>query len=220
MPPDHYVTVGAEGRGEFKDRGSKFLAYARPVRTEAEFQAFLGEIKKAHPKANHHCYAYRLGVDGQQYRANDDGEPSGTAGRPILGRIDSFELANVGLIVVRYFGGAKLGASGLIQAYKAAAAAALEQAPREQRTICRQYQFTFEYHWMSPVMNALKTTEEAEILEQDFANRGQITIALPRQNAENRLYDLLARIAEVHPEQLIANLPLPGLTVEDVGVVF
>ena len=115
---DHYKTVAGPAHGEYKDRGSKFLAYAFPVYAEEEWQARLEEVRREHPKARHHCYAYRLGLDGNNFRANDDGEPSGTAGRPILGQIDSFELVNILVIVVRYFGGTLLGASGLINAYR------------------------------------------------------------------------------------------------------
>ena len=124
---DIYQTIRGESNGEFRDRGSKFIAYAYPVYTEEEWQEKLEAVRKAHPKARHHCYAYRLGLDGHNFRANDDGEPSGTAGRPILGQIDSFGLVNVIVIVVRYFGGTLLGASGLITAYKNSAADALSR---------------------------------------------------------------------------------------------
>ena len=115
---DAYRSLAAPSTGEFKDRGSRFLAYAWPVRTEAEALEHLEALRKEHFKARHHCFAWRLGPDGTRFRANDDGEPSGTAGRPILGQIDSFNLTNVVIVVVRYFGGTLLGASGLIQAYR------------------------------------------------------------------------------------------------------
>ncbi|MDV7392848.1 YigZ family protein, partial [Arthrospira platensis SPKY1] len=121
--PDTYRTLSGPSTGEFRDRGSKFLAYAFPVYTDEEIGLHLEEVRKLHPKARHHCYAYRLGLDGNHFRANDDGEPSGTAGRPILGQIDSFGLCNVLLVVTRYFGGTLLGTSGLINAYKLSAAA-------------------------------------------------------------------------------------------------
>jgi uncharacterized YigZ family protein len=140
---DHYKTIAGPSTGEFKDRGSKFFAYAFPVFTEEEWQEELEAVKKEHFKARHHCYAYRLGVDQNNFRANDDGEPSGTAGRPILGQIDSFELTNVLIIVVRYFGGTKLGTSGLINAYKLSAAAALDNATIEERLIEDVYTLGF-----------------------------------------------------------------------------
>ena len=101
MMKDTYKTITSESSGEFKDKGSKFIAYTTPLSIEADFTLFLDKIKKLHPKARHHCYAWRLGMDGNRHRANDDGEPSGTAGRPILGQIDSFGLTNVGVVVVR-----------------------------------------------------------------------------------------------------------------------
>src|SRR4051794_38430929 len=121
-----YITIASATTGDFRDRGSKFLAYAYPVLNAADIKEKLQGLKKEHPKAVHHCYAYRLGTDGTQYRANDAGEPSGSAGRPILGQIDSMGLTNVLVVVVRYFGGALLGVPGLINAYKTAATNALE----------------------------------------------------------------------------------------------
>src|SRR5690606_2431913 len=115
---------------EFKDRGSKFLAYAFPINDEQELKGKLKELKALHPKAGHHCYAYRLGLDGNQYRANDDGEPSGSAGKPILGQIDSAGVTNVLVVVVRYFGGTLLGVPGLINAYKTATAEALSHVAK------------------------------------------------------------------------------------------
>ena len=125
---DTYKTLSKESMAENKDRGSKFIAYSYPLSIEADFTAFLDKLKKEHPKARHHCFAWRLGIDSNRYRANDDGEPSGTAGRPILGQIDSLGLTNVGVIVVRYFGGTLLGTSGLIEAYRDSTAEALRNA--------------------------------------------------------------------------------------------
>ncbi|HEY8971071.1 MAG TPA: YigZ family protein, partial [Puia sp.] len=115
---DFYYTIEKEATAEFKDRGSKFIGYAIPVSSVDEFKEKLNEVKKLHPKATHHCFAYRLGLDGNVFRVSDDGEPSGSAGRPILGQIDSKELVNVLVVVVRYFGGTLLGVPGLINAYK------------------------------------------------------------------------------------------------------
>jgi uncharacterized YigZ family protein len=117
MNPDYYTTIDRPGVAEFKDRGSQFIAYAYPLADLADFKEKLAVLKKEHPKAVHHCFAYRLGLDGTQYRVSDDGEPSGTAGRPILGQIDSKQLTNILIVVVRYFGGTLLGVPGLIQAY-------------------------------------------------------------------------------------------------------
>src|SRR5262252_8044704 len=129
MDADYYNTIEKLSVAEFKDRGSKFIAYTFPIVNINDFKTRLEEIKKEHPKATHHCFAYRLGIGGNNYRVSDDGEPSGTAGRPILGQIDSKELTDVLVIVVRYFGGTLLGVPGLINAYKSSAALALQLTP-------------------------------------------------------------------------------------------
>ncbi|MFT7606590.1 MAG: putative YigZ family protein, partial [Saprospiraceae bacterium] len=145
---DLYKTIVAPSIGEFKDRGSKFIAYAYPVYTEEEWQEHLNTVKKEHFKARHHCFAFRIGLDKNNFRANDDGEPSGTAGRPILGQIDSFELTNVFVVVVRYFGGTKLGVSGLINAYKNATIDAFQQATIIEKTVEDIYKISFHYALM------------------------------------------------------------------------
>ena len=127
-PPTTYRTLAAPVSAEFKDKGSRFIAYAYPVRSAEEVKAHVEAQRQAHHKACHWCYAYRIGTDSNQFRANDDGEPSGSAGRPILGQIDSFELTNVLVIVVRYFGGTLLGVPGLIHAYKTASQMAFQAA--------------------------------------------------------------------------------------------
>src|SRR5881394_2188011 len=126
---DFYYTITQCSNAEFKDRGSKFIAFAFPVETVDDFKKQLQVLKKDHPKAVHHCFAYRIGTDGNNFRSSDDGEPSGTAGKPILGQIDSKELVNVAVIVVRYWGGTLLGVPGLINAYKVSAAMALQVTP-------------------------------------------------------------------------------------------
>ncbi len=210
---DHYKTIAGPSTGEFKDRGSKFFAYAFPVFTEAEWQEELEKIKKEHFKARHHCYAYRLGVDQNDFRANDDGEPSGTAGRPILGQIDSFELTNVIVIVVRYFGGTKLGTSGLINAYKLSAAAALENAVIEERLIEDVYSLDFDYQLMPNVMNALKKME-LNVIKQDFGNKGHIQIAIRQSEVESTLTQLKALIANVHLEEVEGLEEIEGLELD------
>ncbi len=128
MPLDDYLTIEHAITAEFKDRGSRFIAYAYPVQTLNDIQAQLDFLKEEHPKAVHHCYAYRLGTDKNNWRANDDGEPSGSSGKPILGQIDSFGLSNILIVVVRYFGGTLLGVPGLIHAYKSVSRMALQNA--------------------------------------------------------------------------------------------
>ncbi|RYZ50486.1 MAG: YigZ family protein [Sphingobacteriales bacterium] len=162
-----YCTVSTTGEGEFRDRGSKFLAFAYPVTDASEVKARLQELKKLHPKAVHHCYAYRLGTDGTAFRANDDGEPSGSAGRPILGQIDSAGLTDVLVVVVRYFGGTLLGVPGLINAYKTVTAEALGKIPRTEKWIEEKVTLEFDYPVMSEVLYLLKQAE-ATIYSQEL----------------------------------------------------
>ncbi len=210
---DTYQTITAPSTGFFKDKGSKFFAYAFPVFTEEEWQVHLQEVKKEHFKARHHCYAYRLGIEQHNFRANDDGEPSGTAGRPILGQIDSFELTNVIIIVVRYFGGTKLGTSGLINAYKLSAAYALQNAEIVERLIEDVYQLTFDYSLMPDVMNALKKLDLNVIL-QDFGTSGKIQVAIRQSEVENTLLQLKAQIAGLHLEEAEQMEKIDGLEME------
>lgn len=152
---DEYRTIKNESYGEYKDRGSKFQAYAYSIYSEKEFMLRLEEVKKMHHKARHHCYAYKIGVDGHHFRMNDDGEPSGTAGRPIYGVLEKYELTNIGIIVVRYFGGTKLGTSGLIQAYKQASLETIESAKIITQFIYQNIQLSFDYAIMGNLMSAL-----------------------------------------------------------------
>src|SRR5262245_36782634 len=123
---EFYFTIAQSSFAEFKDRGSRFLAYAYPIQSTEDFKNYLHQLKKEHPKAVHHCFAYRIGIDGNNFRSSDDGEPSGTAGKPILGQIDSKGLTNTAIVVVRYFGGTLLGVPGLINAYKTSSSFALQ----------------------------------------------------------------------------------------------
>jgi len=180
---DLYTTIAAPTTGEFKDRGSKFHAYTYAVYSMDDIKNCLEEVRQIHPKARHHCFSWRLGTDGMQYRANDDGEPSGTAGRPMLGQIDSFGLTNVLVIVVRYFGGTKLGVPGLINAYKRATIDALEQAEIIEKTVDNIYQLTFGYEIMSDVMNFVKKAK-LNIIRQEFEVAGLIEFALRQSETE------------------------------------
>lgn len=191
---DQYQTVAQPSQGLFKDRGSKFIAYAEAVYDEDEAKAMLERVRKLHPKGRHHCFAYRLGVEGLRHRANDDGEPSGTAGRPILGQIDSHELTNVQVVVVRYFGGTKLGVPGLIHAYKQATIEALAEAEVVQRWIMAEYELAFGYEWMSEVMGFLKQNEEVEIREQVFELTPRLVIAVRAGEATTLLAQLEAAV--------------------------
>ncbi len=210
---DTYKTITAESTGEFKDRGSKFIAYAFPAYSEEEWQEHLEQVKKLHNKARHHCYAYRIGMDKNNFRANDDGEPSGTAGRPILGQIDSFGLTNVFIVVVRYFGGTKLGTSGLINAYKLSTIDALEQANIIEKTLEDIFQFTFDYSLMSDVMNAIKKND-VEIVEQDFGEIGRIKIAIRQSEVEQMLNILKSQIGKIRIEEIEEVKKIAGLKID------
>lgn len=178
-----YQTIARASEGLYKEKGSKFLGYAFPVEDEEEIKRILNELRKKHHDARHHCYAFRLGADGKHYRANDDQEPSGTAGKPIHGQLLSFELTNVLLVVVRYFGGTKLGASGLIHAYKTAAQDALEQAEIVTREVEVQCTLTFPYERYNEVMRILRESK-ARMLSQELDNMSTMQIALPLQYLE------------------------------------
>lgn len=154
--PAFYFTIAFTAKAEFKDRGSRFIAIACPVETADEFKTALQRIKKEHPKAVHHCFAYRIGTDGNNFRTSDDGEPSGTAGKPILGQIDSKEVTNTAIIVVRYFGGTLLGVPGLINAYKTSASLVLQLTPVAQKQVEIKYKIEFDYTQMNGVMKVLK----------------------------------------------------------------
>jgi uncharacterized YigZ family protein len=164
---DKYFTIEKPSTGIFKDKGSKFLSYAYPVKTDAEIKLILHTLKSQYFDARHHCYAYRLGADKPAFRANDDGEPSGTAGKPILGQIVSNDLTNILIAVVRYFGGTLLGTSGLINAYRAAAADVIAHASIIEKYVYSVYRLKFDYLAMNQVMKLVKDYE-LDTCEQDF----------------------------------------------------
>jgi uncharacterized YigZ family protein len=153
-----YKTIQNQSDGLFKEKGSKFIAYAVPCYSEEEVRNYLVSWKKDHHQARHVCYAYRLGADKKNFRANDDGEPNNSAGIPILGQIQSFDLTNVLVGVVRYFGGTKLGVGGLVQAYKTAAKEALEHAVVIEKELMEEFELRFQYDQLPSVMNFLKTS--------------------------------------------------------------
>jgi len=212
---DSYRTIAAPSTGEFKDRGSKFIAYAWPVRSEAEALEHLENLRKEHFKARHHCFAWRFEPDGSRFRANDDGEPSGTAGRPILGQIDSFTLTYVVVVVVRYFGGTLLGASGLIHAYREAAAEALRNAATIECLVKDFFLLDFDYALMPDVMNAVKKLE-LEVLRQAFDERGHIEIGIRQRETEATLLRFKAQLWKVSEEEA-AGVDWPsGLAVKAI----
>jgi uncharacterized YigZ family protein len=186
---DFYYTIEKTSTAEFKDRGSKFIAYACPVTSLAEFKDRLGEIKKEHSKATHHCFAYRIGLDGNSFRVSDDGEPSGTAGRPILGQIDSKGLVNVLIVVVRYFGGTLLGVPGLINAYKSVASMALQMTPLAQRQVEALYRVQFDYTQMGDMMNLVRQCN-CRVVEQNMQLFCNMTLAIPKNRVAEVTYRL------------------------------
>ena len=167
---DSYKSIAAPSRGLYKDKGSKFLSFAYPVSTEAQVKEIVSSLKKEYFDARHHCYAYRLGLTGDRWRANDDGEPSSTAGRPILGQILSAELSDILIVVVRYFGGILLGTSGLTVAYKTAAADALANSEIVEKIATESFEIRFDYLQMNDVMKVLKELQIAQ-KEQSFDER-------------------------------------------------
>ena len=181
---DVYKTITkASEESLFKDKNSKFYGYAFPVTSEEEVKEYLEELRKKHHAARHWCYAWQLGTEEVHYRANDDGEPSNSAGMPIYGQIQSFEVTNILIVVVRYFGGVKLGVGGLISAYKTAAQMALENAKIVQLTVDIYFEIQFEYPETSKVMRLINE-ENLRILDQDFKADCKITIAVRKSEAE------------------------------------
>ena len=170
-----YKSITAASEGNYKEKGSKFVGYAFPCTSEEGFAEELKKMKAEHRTARHHCYAYAFGPDGEEYRANDDGEPSGTAGRPIHGQIRSFELSDVGIIVARYFGGTKLGTSGLIRAYKSAAKDALENALVIKIELTDKLRISFPTDDTGAVMRILEKFE-ARILDQQYSTESVLLI--------------------------------------------
>jgi len=186
---ESYNTIGQSSTAEYRDKGSKFIANAFPVSSVDDFKKSLENIRKLHPKATHHCFAYRIGTDKNLFRVSDDGEPSGTAGKPILGQIDSKELTDTLIIVSRYFGGTLLGVPGLINAYKMASSMALQVTPVLRKDIETIYKLHFDYTRMNEVMRIVKH-RSARIVSQELQLFCEMIIALPVKSAEITLNDL------------------------------
>lgn len=179
MSQSTYKTIERMASAEYSDRGSRFMAFAYPFSAASELKGMLGHIRQAHPKATHVCFAYRLGPHGDQFRCFDDGEPSGSAGKPILGQIDSRDLTQVMVVVVRYFGGTLLGIPGLIQAYRRAAALALQLTPVVERAVEVPYRLQFDYTHMHTVMQVLKQCQ-CQVHAQDLQLFCQMDIGVPK----------------------------------------
>lgn len=186
---DTYKTIENPAEGVFRDRGSKFLAYAYPISSENDIKAIVARLKSEHPKANHHCWAMRLTIDRSVFRVNDDGEPSGTAGRPILNTLLSKDLTNLLVVVVRYFGGTLLGVPGLINAYKAATEDALNHSVIISKTVNDVYTISFDYLQMNDVMRIIKE-EGLGVLNQQFDNDCSIQLSIRKTQIEHALFKL------------------------------
>jgi len=186
---DTYRTIEKPAEGIFRDRGSKFLAFACPVANEGDLKNNLTQLRAEHPKANHHCWAMRLTPDRSVFRLNDDGEPSGTAGRPILNTLLSRDLTNLAVVVVRYFGGTLLGVPGLINAYKAATEEALKQAKIIEKTVNDVYTIHFDYLQMNDVMRIIKD-DDLGIVSQSFDTNCSITVSIRKMQVNQTLSKL------------------------------
>jgi uncharacterized YigZ family protein len=189
---DTYLTIEKPAEGIFRDRGSKFLAYAYPIKSENDIKPILSTLKAEHSKANHHCWAMRLGTDRSVFRINDDGEPSGTAGRPMLNTLLSRNLTDILVVVVRYFGGTLLGVPGLINAYRTAAQEALNTSVVIEKTVNDVYIISFEYEYMNEVMRIIKD-DNLNILEQQLDNTCVVKISI-RKMQVNRSIGKLEKV--------------------------
>ncbi|MDB5263921.1 MAG: YigZ family protein [Adhaeribacter sp.] len=193
---DIYLTISAPAEGIHKEKGSKFLAFAYPVVSEEEAKIILAGLRKEYFDARHHCYAYQLGAGAQQYRANDDGEPNHSAGDPILGQIRSAGLTNILVVVVRYFGGIKLGVSGLINAYRLAAAEAINGAAKVEKVETARVELLFDYEQMNNIMSLIKE-HKLEMQTQEFNINCRLTLLI-RKNLLETLTAKLTGIARIN----------------------
>ena len=200
MQTDSYKTIQTTSEGIYKEKGSKFIAYAFPVTCEDDIKNEIAALKKEYYDARHHCFAYMLGADKKNFRANDDGEPSSTAGKPILGQILSSELTNILIVIVRYFGGTKLGVSGLIHAYKTAALDAISNADIIEKTVNDIYEIHFDYLVMNDVMRIIKEEEPLQI-GQDFNLTCKIILSI-RQSEVEKIIERFSKITSVKSEHI------------------
>jgi uncharacterized YigZ family protein len=205
---DTYTTIAkATDEVLFKEKSSKFFGYAYPIESEEEVKPIIDHLRKQHPHAVHYCYAYQIGTEKVSYRANDDGEPSNTAGAPIYGQIQSFGLTNVLLVVVRIFGGIKLGVGGLITAYKTTAQLVLEDAEIIEKTIDIHFLISFDYKNMNKVMRVIKekkldiVTQTMELEEDSEQTLGKIEVKTRKKNAE-MIFDIFDKLFEIDIKHL------------------
>jgi len=186
---DTYQTIREQSEGLYKEKGSRFISIAHPVETKEQAEKLISGIRKKYHDARHHCFAYMLGANQSEFRANDDGEPSNSAGQPILGQIKSHNLTNILIVVIRYFGGTLLGVGGLIRAYKTAASDAIEKAGIITRTIRNTYRLRFSYDLTNPVMKIIEAPE-IKILDQKFDEQVEMEIGIRKSVAESKVQKL------------------------------
>ena len=191
--PDCYKSIGAPSKGIYKDKGSKFLSFAYPVESEEEAKAIISNLKKEYFDARHHCYAWRIGTQGEIWRANDDGEPSSTAGKPIYGQLLANDLSDILIVVVRYFGGILLGTSGLIVAYKSASADAIANAQVVEKIATSRYRVQFDYSQMNAVMKCLKDLR-LPVEQPDFGSQCTLVTRV-RLSMEARFLESMQKIS-------------------------
>ncbi len=208
MIRDSYYTIDLPAKGEYKEKGSKFIAYSFPLNVDIELEGILERIKNEHPKARHYCYAYRIGTDMNKFRTNDDGEPSGTAGKPILGQIQCFNITNVLVVVVRYFGGTKLGASGLISAYKSATKDALDNSSVIEKYITATYLLNFNYDHMGHILSVIKENN-VDITQKSFDEECLITIEMRLSEEKAKILKLKAGILGISTDEAEAIAEIP-----------
>lgn len=205
---DTYQVIASPSEGEYKEKGSKFLAFAYPITTLEDFEYYLEEVRSIHPKARHYCYAYRIGIEGELYRANDDGEPSGTAGKPILGQLLSQNLSDTFVVVVRYFGGTKLGASGLINAYKSATYDAIVNASKKDKTLSDLFKINFDYGEMGHVLNVIKSLH-LTITEKVFEDTPYVVVEIPKSQTVENIIQLKSKLLNISEEQINDDTVIP-----------
>ena len=201
---DEYTTIAEDSIGEYKEKGSRFIGYARQISSRDDFHAFMEDVKKEHHKARHHCWAYSIGIDAFEERSSDDGEPSGSAGRPILNQIKSFELHQIAVIVVRYFGGTKLGVPGLIRSYKLATKEALDKATKQVKRVVEVFKIDFDYTVMTEVMQVLKNEDVFEI-DKTLDASPSVTFGLAPSFSDNVMEQILKILHQV-PEDFEGDL--------------
>ncbi len=212
---DQYNSITEKVISDIRIKNSKFIGYAFPCNDITQFEQVLYEVKKEHPKATHHCFAYRIGYPDFLHRFNDDGEPSGTAGKPMYGAILSKDFYDVAVIVVRYYGGTKLGTSGLIQAYKESAAEALNQAQVVLKTISEKFKIEFDYGVMGELLNELKSAG-IEIVDKTLDEKPSLTIQIPVSKVEEKILLFKAKFLKVSLEEVDMKTKLNGISIAKI----